>query len=219
MTLDADLRNPVTPYVAVDARVDAGAVAAIAFKRGGNSFGVSGKYVQRKGVVQNYTALDIASTQFDPMGDVGNPERGFSFDLGMTLRPHLPLKPRFAVVAQNLTGLDFGPLGAIPYQINLGVAFQPTLGPHPVTVSGDLNDVTRNLGSDKDWKKRFNLGVEAQVWKFGAVRAGYHQGYTAAGATLNLWVVRLDVAVYTEELGAYGGQRADRRYLARLNFF
>ncbi|MDH5525855.1 MAG: hypothetical protein OEY97_00940 [Nitrospirota bacterium] len=218
-TLDADLRNPVSPYVAVDARVESGILGAMAIKRGTTSIGVGGKLVRREGVARDYTALDIVSTQFDPVGDVGNPETDFAFDVGLTLRPDLPFGPRFAIVAKNLTDLDFGPLGTVPYQFNLGIAIQPMLGPFAVTFSGDLNDVTGNLGTDRDWKKRTNLGSEVRLRKFLAVRAGYHQGYAAAGATLDLWVVRLDLAVYTEELGAYGGQRGDRRYLAKLNFF
>jgi len=52
--------------------------------------------------------------------------------------------------------------------------------------------------------------------KFLAVRAGLNQGYLSAGATLDLWVLRFDFATYSEEIGAYAGQREDRRYVAQI---
>ncbi|MFQ5508087.1 MAG: hypothetical protein ACE5FN_01985 [Leptospirillia bacterium] len=221
-TLDADLRNPVSPVVEVDTKVDRGVMAALAMpfgKDGQHSVGISGKMMSRKGLTRTYTALDIASDKFDPVSDVGNEQEDTAFDIGVILRPQMTMSPRFAVVAQNLSDLDFGPLGKVPMQVNVGAAFQPELGPFTLTVSADIVDVTRNIDTDKDWEKRTNLGAEVQVWKFLAARAGLHQGYLTAGATLNLWAVKLDLATYGEELGAYGGQREDRRYVVKLNFF
>jgi len=163
--------------------------------------------------------VDVASENFDPFDNLDESEVDVAFDLAGQYRMDLPFSPTVGVAALNLTDLDFGTLGTVPYQLNVGVSIQPKLGPVALTLAADWVDVTHNLTADEDGRKRTNLGAEARLWKFLAVRTGYHQGYYTAGATLDVWVVKVDFATYGEELGAYGGQREDRRYIARIDFF
>ncbi|MBI5137763.1 MAG: conjugal transfer protein TraF [Nitrospirae bacterium] len=221
--LDADFRNQVNPTVVADAKVDAGLglSGAKSFAVMGNdlSLGVTGKHVRRKGLQRTYTALDIAGSKFDPLADLEGWESDFAVDLGAQYRFEAPLSPTLAVTAMNLSDLDFGPLGAIPSTINVGASVQPKLGPVTVTLAADMVDVTHNATDDTDGPRRVNLGAEVRLWKFLSARAGSHAGYFTAGATLDLWLVKVDVATYGEELGAFGGQREDRRYIARVDFF
>lgn len=221
--LDADLRDRVNPVVVTDARSDAGigVSGAKSFAVAGNnlSLGVTGKHVRRKGLQKTYTALDIASSKFDPMNDLVGWESDFALDLGAQYRIDMPFKPTLAVTAMNLGDLDFGQLGAIPSTINVGASVQPKLGPITVTLAADMVDVTHNATDDTDGPRRLNLGAEARLLKFLSARVGSHGGYFTAGATLDVWVVKLDLATYGEELGAFGGQRKDRRYVARIDFF
>jgi len=221
-TLDADFRNRVRPVVQVDAKVDLGLTAAGAksFNRDKLAIGIGGKYVRREGLVRDYEAADLISDSFDPVADVGDAETDYAIDLGLLYHlDHLPLSPTIGAAYLNLGDLDFGAFGSIPAQLNLGVAVRPKIGPITVTVAADFVDVTHQLGNDSDGKKRTNLGAEAALWEFLAVRVGLHQSYFSAGATVNLWVLKVDVATYGEELGAYGGQREDRRYIARIGLF
>jgi len=217
-TLDGDFRNQVNPVVNVDAKVDWGVTGAVAHKVSGDlSLGVGAKYVRREGLVRSFTTLDIASSNFDPLADVGNAESDVAFDLGALYHfSHLPLSPAVGVAYLNAGDLDFGPFGSIPSQLNVGLSVRPKIGPFSVTLAADFVDLTKNVGTDTDNRKRTNLGAEVALWKFLAVRAGYHQDYFTAGATIDLWVLRIDVAAYSEELGAFGGQREDRRYIARV---
>ena len=220
-TADGDFRNMQNPVVDLTAMVDVGASASVAHSVGANlDVGATGKYVRRKAVTKTFTALDIASSQFDPFDGMNGWETDTAFDLGAMYHLRgLPFSPTVAATALNLTDLDFGPAGVIPASYNVGIALHPKVGPLGLTLAADFVDVTKNLVGDEDPKKRTNLGAEVALWDFLAVRAGVHQSYFSAGATLNVWVLKLDLATYAEELGAYGGQREDRRYIARLDFF
>jgi hypothetical protein len=221
-TADGEVHSPSNPRVDVIAHVDTAALVSVARALGPDkrlSVGVTGKLVRRQGGARTFTALDVASDNFDPFSDLNDSDTDFAFDLGAVYRPGLPLSPALAVSALNLTDLDFGTLGKVPYQVNVGASISPKLGPVGLILAADWVDVTNQLATDSDARKRTNVGAEARLWKFLAVRAGYHQGYYTAGATLNLWVVKLDFASYGEELGAYGGQREDRRYIARIDLF
>ncbi|MDH4229080.1 MAG: hypothetical protein OEW11_04930 [Nitrospirota bacterium] len=217
------VHSSVNPRVDVRTQADAGGMLSFAHSYGGGrvAAGLTAKYFRRAGSFSSGTAVDIAAGTFDPLASVKDSVKSDgALDLGVMYRPELPLKPTFAVAALNLGDLNYGPaLGSVPYQVNLGLAFQPQVGPLHFVVAADVQDVTKNLSDDGDWVRRTHLGAETRLWRVLAVRAGYGQGYMTAGATLNLWVVRLDVATYTEEMGAYGGQNGDRRYIARLNFF
>lgn len=221
VTLDGEFRNRVSPNIRIVGKADVGLTASVARKMVGGrlSLGGSARYVRRKGVDKVYTVIEVAGGNVDPYADMGAWESDVSFDLGAMVRPPLPFSPVFAITALNITDLDFGLAGEVPMQVNLGVAVRPKIGAFTVNLAADYVDLTNNLVNDTDRPKRINLGAEVQLWKFMAVRAGLHQGYLTAGATLDVWVLKLDVATYAEELGAYAGQRDDRRYIARLDLF
>jgi F plasmid transfer operon, TraF, protein len=221
-TADGEFHSLVNPRVDVDARADVVGVVGVAHKFGpahNLALGFTGKMARRQGAQTTFTAVDLANDEFTPFDNLHQVETDFAFDLGAMYSPDLPLAPTLGVAALNLTDLDFGTLGKVPSQLNVGLALNPKIGPVGVTLAADWVDVTNHLPGDTDARKRTNLGAEARLWKFLAVRAGLHQSYYTAGATLDLWVVKVDIASYAEELGAYGGQREDRRYIARFDFF
>jgi len=219
---DVEFHSLVNPRVDLDARADTVGVVGAAHKFGPAkdlALGATAKIARRQGAQTSFTAVDLASDQFEPFNNLDQVETDFAFDLGAMYSPALPLSPTFGVAGLNLTDLDFGPLGTVPYQINVGLALNPKFGPLGVTLAADWVDVTNQLPGDTDLRKRTNLGAELRLWKFLAVRGGLHQDYYTAGATVDLWVVKVDFATYGEEQGAFGGQREDRRYIARVDFF
>jgi hypothetical protein len=46
-----------------------------------------------------------------------------------------------------------------------------------------------------------------------SIQLGLNQTAFTAGMGFDLWALKVNVATYGEELGSYGGQRVDRRYL------
>jgi hypothetical protein len=221
-TADGEFHSLVNPRMDLDARADTVGVVGLAHKFGPEghlALGATAKIARRQGAQTTFTAVDLASDQFAPFDNLRQTQTAFAFDLGAMYSPKLPLSPTLGVAGLNLTDLDFGPLGTVPSQINVGLSVNPKLGPVGLTLAADWVDVTNRLPGDTDLRKRTNLGAEARLWKFLAVRCGLHQDYYTAGATLDLWIVKVDIATYGEEQGAFGGQREDRRYIARVDFF
>lgn len=62
-----------------------------------------------------------------------------------------------------------------------------------------------------------HIGAETN-WSVFALRGGVNQGYLTAGLGINLKVMQLDFATYSEELSLNVGGYEDRRYAARLTF-
>ena len=71
-------------------------------------------------------------------------------------------------------------------------------------------------GSDQSFGKRVNIGAEVVFFERLFLRTGLHQGYWTAGIGMNIWILRINYAYYTEELGAYAGQFADKRHVLEV---
>lgn len=208
--------------ISVDAAAVAGPVWGASFDYGEFSFGAAAKLLSREGLDRSYLIhelMDLADDSSDADIDDDIVEgTAFGVDLGMLWRvPMFPsLKPVLGVSALNLGDLDFGDAGVIPGTVNVGVAIHPQFL-DGLTVAVDYVDLLGNYEQDEDLLKRLNLGVEARLlekrWFGLALQAGLHQGYYTAGIEARLAVVRLGFATYAEEVGAYGGQDDDRRYL------
>lgn len=217
-TGDIDVRNPGDPKVFTDLKVDFGVLVsgAYGFLDRQLQIGATAKYVQRDGIHHVYTATEIAANNFDPL-DQREKKSDSAFDLGMKFNPKVVLSPSFAVVLQNITDLDFGELGVIPQQLNIGAAINPNFWILRTTFAVEVDDLTKRIEADKDLYKRTHLGAEVRFPKILSVRAGISQGYLTAGVGVDLWIVALSYATYAEELGAFSGQRADRRHIAQLS--
>ncbi|XPS88223.1 uncharacterized protein Dvar_62420 [Desulfosarcina variabilis str. Montpellier] len=99
----------------------------------------------------------------------------------------------------------------------MGIALKKDFAGFGLIGAIDYMDLSQNVGEDNDWAKRLHMGIEFQLPKILSLRAGLNQGYGTVGATIDIWLVRLDFATYAEEVGAYSGQRSDRRYMGQLS--
>ncbi|MBI3608504.1 MAG: hypothetical protein HY207_11110 [Nitrospirae bacterium] len=216
-TMDIEVRNPAFPEAVTDVKADAGGVVggAIGLWDQTVQLGATGKYVQREGIKRTFQPTDIV-VNFDPFANRVK-AHDFAFDAGIKLNAPVLLKPSVAVVLQNITDLDFGALGVIPQQLNVGAGIHPNFWILDNSLVVEVDDVTKQAGTDKDFYKRVHMGAEVKLPKILALRAGVNQGYYTAGATIDLWILKLAAATYAEEVGAFAGQRADRRYVAQLS--
>jgi len=219
--VDADIRNPVWPEAHVDMILDYGALGGFGLELPltGLHAGASLKFLQRESLSQIYTATDIADPDFgDRLEDDLYSGSGFSADLGVIYE--LGFVPVFdtnvALVVQNIPEMDMGDAKDVKTQANLGLSIEKSFSAFGLVGALDYKDLTGAIEEDDDISKRIHLGAELRFLKFLAVRAGLNQGYLSAGATLDLWVLRFDFATYSEEVGAYAGQREDRRYVAQI---
>lgn len=104
-----------------------------------------------------------------------------------------------------------------PPSLKLGLAFNPMLGGfndilNP-TVSLDYNllfvdDATiQEYAYQGSFWKNLSLGAEVELFRFIALRGGLNQGYATLGLGLDLFIVEIDAAVYSRELGEDVGER------------
>ncbi len=217
-TLDMEIRNRANPVAIADIKLDYGLLVsgAYSFFDQRLQIGATGKYIQRDGINHVYTVQEIAANNFDPLHQ-REKKSDFAFDLGAKYNFKNMLKPSLAVVVQNITDLDFKELGKIPQEVNVGASINPDFWILKTTLAVEVDDVTKNAEVDQDLAKRVHLGAEIRFPMILSLRAGLNGGYPTAGVGLNFWLLRIDAATYAEEIGAYAGQRSDRRYVVQAS--
>lgn len=222
VNVDAEIRNPPYPEFHPKGNWDYGFTGGAGFKVPLQGLRVGGtlKYISRESLDQVYTAADIADDRFeDRLDDDRKSGSGVSMDLGVLYE--LPIESSFTtdvgLSVNNLIEMDMDEAEDIKRTINLGIATQRSFGGFKLIGAFDILDITRSYEQDDDYMKRVHMGAELQMPAIAAIRMGFNQGYLTAGATLDFPVVRLDFATYAEEVGAYAGQREDRRYVGQIS--
>jgi hypothetical protein len=77
-----------------------------------------------------------------------------------------------------------------------------------VTVIAELQDPIKVIRDDSSMWNLFHIGAEAEtLGGLIAVRAGLNKGWLSFGAGLDLLIMEVNVALFTEELGPYPGDR------------
>ncbi|MBI5636970.1 MAG: conjugal transfer protein TraF [Nitrospinae bacterium] len=231
VVLDAEVNSPSFPVLQADLKNDVGIVVALghSFMEDQLRMGVTLKYIQRKRFYKEYTAVDFANsnTSYNFNDNLKSASK-FGADVGVTYQfENKDWKPRVALVIQNIGDMNFGDYqatatspvipNAIKQQINLGAAVTRDIWIAKATLAADYNDAAGNVGTDKDKGKRLHMGAEIKFPKILALRVGLNQGYMSYGAGLDFWLLKLDYAYYTEEVGAYAGQREDARHALELS--
>jgi hypothetical protein len=185
------------------------------------SLGASLKYDHRESLDEVYTVLDITSDDFDhKVRDDMLKGDGVLLDLGAmyTFRDFGYDNVRVGLCADNLIGGKLGDAEDLDPHVDLGVSVEENLWITKTTFALDYVDLFSQLDADNDMGKRIRMGVECRLPMFLTVRAGLYQGYVTGGVSLDAKYVRFDALTYAEEIGAYAGQRADRRYVLRFLF-
>lgn len=213
-----EAHQPSFPYVDVEGGADGAGV--VAFSKGFDarkgkdrfSIGITGMFVQRKGLSKRYTATDLADKNYDFQNDL-NTGSALGFNLGGIYQfKKWPFKPAVGLSIQNVGDMDFGSdVGKVEQTINFGVSITDFIWKFPTTIALDYKDIAGELGNDKDKGKRIYLGAEIDLHKRFTVRAGLNQGYVSFGAEFRFWVIKLAYARYSEEVGAFAGQKDEER--------
>ena len=222
VNLGEEIHNPVWPEVETRLVMDYGVLGGVGFEAfiDGLEIGASLKVINRESLMETYTAVDIAAEDFeDRIEDDLESGTGLGIDIGVIYTVENSLADvSFGAVVQNIPEMEMGDAEDIKTQINLGIAVEPDLDFESVSLllAFDYTDIGSNIGEDNDLPKRLHFGAEVSLDERFAFRVGLNQGYLSAGLTLDLWVLSLDFATYEEEVGAYAGQREDRRYVAQI---
>ncbi len=210
-----EIKDPILPYIDLNYLADYGLVVGGSFAIGPNShFGISAKRITRMGTTQEVGVsqfLDGQTTSIQSnMNRRGN---GYGADIGFVWEIPAPLNPVISGVWKDLgtttflkeTGVEKPPR-ILDEQI-LGIATSFDLTVVGMTAAIDykhINTVNEIIG------KKVHMGLELDLPLID-IRGGFSQGYYSIGASLDLFVMQLDLAYYGVELGEYPGQDEDRR--------
>lgn len=220
-TVDVEINNPVWPRSRVRLIGDYGPVAGAGFQLPavkGLHLGMAVKYIGRESLDEVYTPAEIAADDFDDqLDDDQKSGSGASADFGVIYKlPYFKtVDTRVGFSALNIPEMDMGDAVDVKSQYDVGLAVKKSFGFCEVTGAFDIHDITDNAIEDSELSKRIHMGAEVEI-PYLAVRAGLNDGYLAAGATVDFKVLRLDLATYAAEKGAYAGQKDERRYLAQF---
>jgi hypothetical protein len=175
------------------------------------SVGGAAKGIWRRESVREITAREAADFDFQEIVDeLETAAGGFSLDLGALWAP--PDRPWSAgIVLRDGTGWIGGE--RIDGSLDVGASWRPLArrsGPlRGVLVAADVADLSEGVAPGT----KIRLGAEARLPLL-TLRAGVHQGYGTAGATLGLPVLHLDYAYWGRELGRVPG--AEDQFLHSL---
>ncbi|MDF1615541.1 hypothetical protein [Desulfurivibrio dismutans] len=215
----------------VDGRLVHGPVFGGAYEqsniRGITTYGASVKFLSMERLDRSYSArgiIDLVDDDDYELEDDLEDGSAVGFDLGVMhdfQREH-PLSPTVGLSVLNFGDTSFGKAGTIPMTVNLGVSVSPEIRYfNRLVLAADYVDLFNNYEEDSDFMKRVRLGAGLHIWDRRwstlEVQAGLYQGHYTFGADLRLAILSLGFVTYAEELGAYSGQDADRRYMLRMN--
>ena len=227
--VDGRLHNPLSSQGAVEVSggYEYGPVAGFSIKPPltGLRIGAGAKYISNSWYEKQITIVDIAGQNIDPTKDMLS-KSDFSLDVGLLYDlPDTPFisifKPRLGLSVLDITDLDFqtGGVGRkIPMRTNLGISINPSI-PFlaDTTLALDYQDITGAYKQDNSTWKRMHMGAEVGILRRHILlRAGINQGYPSIGAALDIWILKLAYAYYTEEMGAYSGQDKDTRQVVQM---
>ncbi len=214
-----EMNNPAYPLLRLNGYNDMGFAGGFSFPMTpGSAFGLAFRRFQRNGANVPLGATTIASYDASTMSGVTSKGTGYALDLGTMFTVDTAVKPTFSFVWKNVGytsfTLDEGTtkVSTIKDEMIGGLSL---LVETPVVVVSPAIDFKYANRADIQLGKKIHLGVEVSTMLFD-VRAGFHQGYYALGAGLDLAFLRLDVATWGVELGEYPGQREDRRIALQL---
>ncbi|MBC7659072.1 MAG: hypothetical protein H7249_05125 [Chitinophagaceae bacterium] len=182
--------------------------------------GTTFKYILRNEAILNVSAADANNIANKlNAGDVKQTRTGMGADLGVMLRPkEWPVSLGLHIENLGTTNLQADETGVaskrLPQIVTLGMAAEKNTKTSSLALLFDFRDA---LGAvETNVFKRTHLGAEIRFGHFIGLTGGLNQGYPTVGFFTNLYVVRLDVGLMTEEVGSSSGIRPDQRVMFRL---
>lgn len=191
--------------------------------------GATAKYIQRGQAAITVDVTDADQLDQLDSNDVLGVGTGFGGDIGLMIRGQARIKPSFGLTIQDLGDTKFTPtvvddenpqksaaLKDIKQTVNAGFAIEPSSRASTFRLLLDVRDILRNNDESNSLFKRLHIGTELSVKDTVGFTGGLNQGYVSAGGYFDLWLIRIDLGIYTEEVGSWAGHRADNRFYFRL---
>lgn len=213
------LNNPLMPEWYIEFLNDYGGTVAFAVPAGPDqSIGFAIKRINRWGgantigfsLIDQYLQTQDTDVILDQFQDKGV---GYGMDVSYLYRPEKSAGPIFTLVWKDV--------GYTTFQKTSGTTPPPSIHDNMIMGLGyefdgpgiDLKaglEYTHMTTKNVQLGKKLHFGTELSL-PLVDLRAGVNQGYTTYGIGFDLWVMRFELASYTEELGVYPGQTPDSR--------
>jgi len=185
--------------------------------------GATGKYVKRNEGEIEAGIADAANVSDLSTSDVLVEGAGTGADLGMMLitpenRWHTKYSAGLTVknVGDTKIENDSGEeVSRLKQTVNLGVAASLGTKLSRFKLLLDYWDLTGAVESNV--LKNIHIGSEISVADVIGVTGGLNQGYSTAGIYTDIYVFRVDVGYYGQEIGERVGMYADERYFIRIS--
>lgn len=210
----------------VEAQADqtVGATFSLAegFFNNGMLLGVTAKYLARgRGYASASAAeADDLKEKLADRNDFLAAGEGGGADVGIQFRGGGRASPAFGVTVNDVgdtkvtptdpTSLDLD----VKQTINAGVSIEPGTKFSKLKLLADYRDIASRTITNP--RKKVHLGGELSVLDMIGMTGGLNQGYPTAGLYLDVYLLRIDLGFYTEEVGERVGTRPDTRYFLRL---
>lgn len=192
-------------------------------------------FVRRRGAVRAITLDEIAGSRSAIVDRFGSAGSGIGGTVGMQYR--LPTSGRTEIntsfVWHDIGQTSYGSHGSATrptktdQNIVAGLAvrfpiggkknrrlerrYGPTRSTSHLTFALDYSHINYSL-SEEHFPKHVHFGMNLDLPLL-SLQMGLNQTSLTFGTSFDIGVVRVAAATYAEELGSYGGQRRDRRYL------
>jgi hypothetical protein len=109
------------------------------------------------------------------------------------------------------TGNPVNDTYVIPMDVGFGFAFHPDLGRTNLffdpTLSFDMNNIIGAIDGSADFWTLLHAGTEIRLMNLFTIRGGVNQGYLTLGAGMKVLIFDMNMAIFTQELGAHIGDR------------
>lgn len=124
------------------------------------------------------------------------------------------LKPQVGLTWENVGSPSFAPLPGLNQTVNAGASINPDLWKLKSLFAVEF----RELNHERPMLSKLHVGGELKFPYILAVRGGLSQGYLTGGLTLDFVFVKIDGAVYYEEVGYHTREAGNLRYAATFGF-
>lgn len=235
---DIDMQNMAYPQTTMRYTKDLSFTTggAVAFgKRKDLRIGTRLELIQRKGGIQNFGIDKISGNRESLLDTFKASGTGVSGTLGMQYR--LPTEGRTEITtslvwhdmgktsfgghtaATRPTRIDQNIVAGLGVRLPIGGKknrrlerrYGPSRSTSHLTFAFDYSHL--NYGPDSEHlPKHMHVGMNLDLPLL-SIQVGLNQTSLTFGAGFDIGVIRVAAATYAEELGSYGGQRRDRRYL------
>lgn len=184
--------------------------------------GITGKYVTRgKGYLEASAAdADAAKAKVKNPSDFVALGEGGGADVGLMYRGSGRANPRFGITVNDVGDTSISPQDEttlnldLKQTVNLGVSIEPGTATSKFRLLADYRDALGAVESNP--RLRTHVGAELTVLDAVGITGGLHQGYPCAGFYFDIYLFRLDLGMYSEELSDHAGRRPDTRYVGRI---